>query len=553
MSPSANDVRFNELKDMIRQLNTTIEGLNQTITLQNKLLAEKEGMMAEMKAELEHLRKKLYGASKERTPFTADPDQLSLFGDSLEEPEPMTEPVDGEVIDTGSTADTEQNQRKRKPTLTEQFKDIPTKRVEINALSDADKLCPVCDAQMQPIGQEIIRSEVIHVPPTIYRIEYVATTYGCPVCKDTEDPQFIKDDDAPKALIEGSYVSPSLAAWVFYQKFALAVPFYRLEKSFEELGAQVGRSSMARWAILCSSRYFQPMTDFFHRKLLKRKFLMMDETVIQVLKEPDKRPESKSYVWLMRSGEDGLPPIVYYRYSPSRSGDTALELTEGIESGTYLMCDAFSGYNKLKDVKRCICYAHIRRYLYEAIPKGQGNDLAQPAVQGVMYCNKLFDYERRYAEKALSPEQRRKRRLKDEKPVIEAFLAWADAQPVNGNGKLAKAITYIRNRREYMLTYLEDGRCSLSNNPSENSIRPITVGRKNWLFCNSVDGANASTTIYTIVEMAKLYGLSRHKYLEYLLEKRPSAEMSDEELEQLAPWNEEVQKACRKCENAEMQ
>ena len=104
-----------------------------------------------------------------------------------------------------------------------------------------------------------------------------------------------------------------------------------------------------------------------------------------------------------------------------------------------------------------------------------------------------------------------------------------------------------------MFTFLEDGRCSLSNNPSENSIRPVTVGRKNWLFSKSVEGAEASMGIYTIVEMAKLYGLSQYKYLEYLLTNRPSADMTDEELDRLAPWNEDVKKACSKCENPDME
>ena len=299
--------------------------------------------------------------------------------------------------------------------------------VLVNNLTDEDKICPVCDAAMKSIGTEIIRREVVHVKPSMYMVEYIATTYSCPVCKDTEDPQFIKDGEAPKALIEGSCVSPSLAAWAFYQKFAMSVPFYRLEKSFEELGAKISRTTMANWAIQCNERYFKPMTEYFHRKLLERKFLMMDETPLQVLNEPNKRPESKSYVWLMRSGEDGQHPIVYYRYSPSR------------------------------------------------------------------------------------------------------------------------------NRRNFMLTFLEDGRCSLSKNPSENSIRPITVGRKNWLFSNSVEGAEASMGIYTIVEMAKLHGISQYRYLEYLLENRPSANMTDEELDKLAPWNEDVQKVCCKCENSDME
>ena len=255
----------------------------------------------------------------------------------------------------------------------------------------------------------------------------------------------------------------------------------------------------------CNSLYFKHLTDYFHRELLKRKYLMMDETPIQVLHEPGRTPESKSYVWLMRSGNDGLTPIIYYRYAPSRSGDVAKELTDGIQPGTYLMCDGFSGYNKLKDVRRCTCYAHIRRYFYEAIPAGHDRDITNPAVQGVMYCNKLFSYENKYVERHYKPETIKKRRLKDEKPVIKAFLDWADKQVVTGNSEFAKALTYLKNRRNDLMTYLDDGHCSLSNNWSENSIRPVTVGRKNWLFSSSVDGAEASMNIYTIIEMAKLH------------------------------------------------
>lgn len=148
---------------------------------------------------------------------------------------------------------------------------------------------------------------------------------------------------------------------------------------------------------------------------------MMDETPIQVLNEADNRYESKSYIWLMCSGEEGLHPIEYYRYSPSRFRDTALELLKGITPGTYFMCDGYSGYNKLKDIKRCTCYTHVRRNLYEAIPSDRGNDLTHPAVQRVMHSNKLFEYERRYAEKGITFKQHQNRRLKDEKPVIEDF------------------------------------------------------------------------------------------------------------------------------------
>ena len=114
------------------------------------------------------------------------------------------------------------------------------------------------------------------------------------------------------------------------------------------------------------------------------------------------------------------------------------------------------------------------------------------------------------------------------------------------NGKLKKAVTYIKNREDFLMTYLEDGRCSLSNNLSENSIRPVTVGRKNWLFSDTPDGASANALYLTIVEMAKAYGLNLYEYLKYLLEHRPNRDMADDELAKLAPWNEDVQKKCCK-------
>lgn len=546
MAQSAKDIRINELLDANSQLNTTVKHLVDALTQKDKALADMQTRLDEMTEELKLLRKKLFGSSTEHmsNPYV-NSDQLTIYPFLGIEPEKEPEPVEAEYIEIQGYT----KSKKAKSTLKEQFSNIPVKQVFIDSLSDEDKLCPTCGTEMQPIGTEIIRREVIHVKPSMYMLEYVGTTYGCPVCKDTEDPQFVKDNKAPAALIKGSYTSPSLTSWVLYEKFAKSVPFYRLEKSLEELGAKVSRTTMANWAIQCNSLYFKHLTDYFHRELLKRKYLMMDETPIQVLHEPGRTPESKSYVWLMRSGNDGLTPIIYYRYAPSRSGDVAKELTDGIQPGTYLMCDGFSGYNKLKDVRRCTCYAHIRRYFYEAIPAGHDRDITNPAVQGVMYCNKLFSYENKYVERHYKPETIKKRRLKDEKPVIKAFLDWADKQVVTGNSKFAKALTYLKNRRNDLMTYLEDGHCSLSNNWSENSIRPVTVGRKNWLFSSSVDGAEASMNIYTIIEMAKLHGLNRQKYLEYILEHRPSAEMTDEELSLLAPWNKDVQETCGKCDH----
>ena len=262
---------------------------------------------------------------------------------------------------------------------------------------------------------------------------------------------------------------------------------------------------------------------------------------VQVLKEEGRRAQTQSFMWLFQSGEDGLAEIILYGYSPTRSGSHAKEFPEGYSG--YLETDGYQGYNSLPGIRRCSCWAHIRRYFIDAVPKGKQYDYSQPAVQGVQYCNRLFAMEDSINKKYPGNYEKRKQlRLEKEKPVLEAFWSWLDQQKPVRNTRLDKAVNYVLNRRDIAETYLEDGRCSFTNNLSENAIRPITVGRKNWLFCDSVDGANASAICFTMIEMAKAYDLNVYKYLNFLLEKRPNARTAQKELEKLAPWNEEVQK-----------
>lgn len=181
----------------------------------------------------------------------------------------------------------------------------------------------------------------------------------------------MKDEGSP-ALIPGGYASASLVSHIMYEKYADALPLYRQEKGFELPGVSISRTTMANWIITCSQNYLKPIYDYFHRELLKRHFLMADETPIQVLKEPGRRPQNKSYIWLMRSGEDRLPPIILYHYTETRAVGNAADFLDGIDEGSYVMVDGYSGYNRLKKIRRCCCYAHIRRYLMEAIPSGQG-------------------------------------------------------------------------------------------------------------------------------------------------------------------------------------
>lgn len=549
-----------ELKDTIAQLNKTIATQDARIQELMDKISELTDTITNKDDTINKFQKMLFASKSEKHMGKDNPFQLTLFNyeqadklssvvvDNNNQVISETEPVVNLPEDLlEATKSQKTKPRKSKSSFTDKYGNLPERIIKVDNLTDEEKTCSVCGTKMVPIGTELLRSEIVYTPAKLERVSYVGVTYGCPTCKEEgEHSVFVKNKNCPPALLPPSFVSESLAAHVFYDKFYLALPYYRQEQDFNQFGTKISRATMANWAIKCWELYLKVVVDYFHRLFLKRSFIMMDETTWQVLKEPEREPDSKSYVWLARTGEDGEQTIVIYFYDPTRNGDVAVEFLEGMKAGYYLMVDGFQGYNKLKDSKRCVCYAHLRRKFLEAIPKGKEDDYTLPAVQGYLYCNKLFDYERKYREKGYNYQQIYKHRLKDEKPILEAFLAWIDIQKRTSRDSWNKALTYAANRKSDMMTYLEDGRCSLSNNLSENSIRPVTLLRKNSLFNDSQDGAHASMAILTIFEMAKIHNLNQYEYMKYLLQKRPYEGMPDEELEKLVPWNEEVQKACAK-------
>ena len=532
MPDSSKDLQLRELKDMITDLKKMIKTLQATVDAANR---REEALTQErdnLKEEIDLLRKKLFGTSSEkRSPDI--PGQMNLFNEAEMEQDPAAAQTEALVASLP-----EKGEKKRTPRTTnaDRFKGIPVTKEYLD-LPQENKTCPVCGAPLGKIGEEFVRRELVFVPAKLKVIEIYSINYACPDCGKRDLPVIKKGKDGRPHMLHGM-ASAGTVAWVMYQKFCNSLPYSRQEKDWKQYGIAVTRATMANWVIGNSEEFFRPMYEYFHRKLLKRRFLMADETPVQVLHEPQRRAQTKSYMWLFRSGEDGGPPIIIYKYSETRAGDNAVDFLQGFKG--YLMCDGYSGYNKVTDARRTACWAHIRRYLTDAIPKGKQLDYTQPSVQGVMYVNQLFHLENVIKTKYTSFDAIKKARLEKEQPIVEGFLSWLDQQnPVRGS-RMDKAVTYIQNRRCFLTTYLEDGRCSFSNNLSENAIRPFTVGRKNWLFCDTPDGAQASAMVYTMVEMAKANGVNVYHYLTYLLEKLPNDRMSDGELESMAPWNEEV-------------
>lgn len=532
MASSAKDIQLRERKDTITQLKTMISEQTELVRSLRLVIDEKTSHEKALQEQVDYLTKKLFGSSSERR--TDDiPGQQQLFDEA--EVEQDFSLLEEETVIREHT-------RKKKATHEDLFKGLKVEKVVI-PLPEEDQACPVCGTQMVLIGEAYVRRELEFIPATCKVIEYYSQSYGCPCCKeglgDTETPVIVKSQ-VPQALVGKGPATASTVAWTMYQKYANGLPLYRQEKDWRQYGAQISRTTLANWIIDCSRNYFQPMYDYFHRELLKRSFAMADETRVQVLKEEDRRAQTQSFMWLFRSGEDGLSAIILYGYSPTRSGSHAKEFLEGYHG--YLETDGYQGYNNLPDIKRCSCWAHIRRYFIDAVPKGKQYDYSQPAVQGVQYCNRLFAIEDSINQKYPGDYEKRKQlRLEKEKPVLEAFWSWLEQQKPVRNTCMDKAVNYVLNRRETAETYLEDGRCSFTNNLSENAIRPFAVGRKNWLFSDSVEGANASAVVYTMVEMAKAHDLNIYEYLKFILDHRPMKEMTDAQLAELAPWSEKLQ------------
>lgn len=535
MAQSAKDIQLRELKDLVNELKETTKLLRKTLEDVQKEKAAIQQERDNFKEQVDYLTKKLFGSSSEKGACDI-PGQMNLFNEAESEMDPAAETSD-QLAATEKPEKAEKPDRKKRSTNEERFKGIPVKKVMLEP-DATDLTCSKCGGEMVPIGTEFVRRELKIIPARATVIEYYSVNYACKSCRQNDvTPTIIKGKDGKAHMMYGM-ASASTVAWVVYQKFCNGMPLYRIEQDLGRLGAKISRATLANWVIKNSETFFAPMYDFFRRKLLERDFAMADETPVQVLHEPERRAQTKSYMWLFRSGEDGDFPIIIYKYSETRAGDTAVDFLDGFRG--YLMCDGYSGYNKVKTAKRLACWAHIRRYLIDAIPKGKQLDYAQPAVQGVMYTNQLFDIEDKIRQKYKTFDAIKEARLKQEKPIIEGFLSWLERQNPVRNSRLDKAVTYIRNRKDYLASYLDDGRCSFSNNLSENCIRPFVVGRKGWLFCDTPAGAQASAMAYTMVEMAKANKVNVYHYLTFLFDHQPNAQMTDEELEQLAPWNEDV-------------
>jgi transposase len=520
-----NNAKIAELEAEIKQLKSRISELE---ILNNWYLEQ---------FRLSQLRR--FGASSEKSENSL---QLSLFNEaelfSTYTPEPELETVIAH------------KRKKRKGKREAFYEGLSTEKV-VHELPESERVCPECGGDLHACGHEILRREVEVIPAQIKAVEHVQTVYGCRNCEQNSDSGSLPmiKSNVPAPVIPGSGIaSPSLLAFIMCNKYVLALPLYRQEQELQRIGVHISRQTMANWIVYAATHKnrLAKIYDLLRQEILNSDILHADETTVQVIKEDGRKASQKSYMWMYHTGKDTEKHIALFEYQPTRHGEHPQKFLSGYRG--FLHVDGYAAYKNLEDdgVTIVECWAHARRKFDESMKALAKSDRVNAAANiGLEYCNKLFALEREFDEAGLTCEERKIQREIDSGPVAEAFFAWAESMLPNvlPKSKFGQAITYAVNQKKWLMNFLCDGRLELSNNRAERSIRPFTVGRKNWLFSFSAKGAKASAIAYSIIETAQANGLVPFLYLQYLFETLPNIPI--EKFCEHLPWEAKVQEKCK--------
>jgi transposase len=468
--------------------------------------------MSQMEHQLQQLLRRLYGRSSEKI----DPKQLALFAEmlkSLEAQNPQAEPEPAPVVPQ-ATAPRKGHGRRRLPD------DLPRERV-IHDLPESEKPCPCCGTMRTLIGEET-SEQLDYVPPQVKVIERVRLKYICKECeaKAAEGGPQIATAEKPLSAIEKGLAAPGLIAHLIVSRFADHLPYYRLERILGRHGIELARSTQCDIAAQAAQALL-PLHNLAIEDLLASRVMHTDDTPVDVLEpKAGKTRQGRFWVYL---GDDAHPQVVF-DYTPNRKRDGPMTFLKdwGKDALRYLQADAFGGYDGIYagdaggNVVEVACWAHARRYFHSAQKTDHRN-----SAQALAYIKLLYDVERDAAN--LPSGERAALRQERSAPVLVQFRQWLlGLQPANGGRVMPKspmgeAITYALNQWAALCVYLLDGDLNIDNNVSENALRRIAVGRKNWLFCGSDNGGRTAAILFSLIASCQRHDVEPFAYLRDVL------------------------------------
>ena len=510
---------------------------NEYVKLSDKAMAQ-EAELNWLKEQVKLAKNNMFGQSSEKG--LGDGLQQSIFNEAelYQEPD-IEEPSSKDLIKTRAKA-------KKSGSKKDKIKDLPVERVEYR-LSEEDQICPRCGAKLHEMKKEI-RDE-IEVIPAQYKVNRsVIYTYSCRNCDRNGIESTILRADAPAPLFRNSLASPSFVADIICRKYVLALPLYRQAQELQRYGLGLfSRQTISNWVVNASTIYLKKIYDRMKESLISRDIIHADETEVEVLHEPGRPASSKSYMWVY-THNGGDPPCFIYEYAPGRGSEYPKEFLKDFHG--YLQTDGYGAYDTVANdpardsdhqIIQVGCFAHARRKFTDALKASSVKDPPN-ILKGIQYCDRLFNIEDLCKE--MSPEDRKTYRLEHSAPVLDEYFTWlrSVSNEVLPKSKLGKAVQYSLNQEEHLRKFLVDGRLEISNNRAERAVKPFVIGRKNWLFANTPDGANASAVLYSIAETAKACQLKPFEYFKYVL--TVLSQKPDTDIDAILPWAAELPEIC---------
>ena len=376
-------------------------------------IQEQQAQIEELKRKLEHMnevfanaQRARFGQSSEKQNYVLGKDQLSLFNEAEKEQDHKAEEPTPDTILVPA------HERKKKRTQAEMLNELPEEEVLLE-IPEEQRICGKCGGKMKPIGKKFLRHEMQIIPKQTKLLAYYAVTYACDHCEKDTGFAHIISVKPPAPLMKHSLASPSTVAYIMTQKYVDGLPLARQEKIWVREGISLSRATMANWVIQCSENWLKPLYNHMKQELLTHSVIHADETVVQVLKEDGKPATSESRMWLYASAALLRHQVRVFEYQPDRSGKRAESFLRGFTG--CLVTDGYAGYNLVKHVTHCGCWAHARRKWREAMPDGATVKTSKAAV-GYQYCNKLFAEERKCA--VYQPKYRQEYRQNRELPLL---------------------------------------------------------------------------------------------------------------------------------------
>ena len=482
---------------------------------------------------LNQFKRQLFAAKSE----ASSQHQRDMFFNEAESLGAHAEPAREEAEDDG--IEVAAHQRKKKPGRRPLDPALPREVIR-HELPEDQRVCPHDGTALREIGVEA--SEQLDIVPQQVRvIRHERVKYACPCCDGA-----LRLAPKPAQVIPKGLLSEGAIAWVATAKYLDGLPLYRQSVLLGRFGGtDISRSTLAA-TIVRTGQLVQPVINLMRDHLLESPVVYGDETELQVLKEVGRKAQTKSYMWAQMceaSGADGTgPPIRLFAYAPGRSTALAQPLYAGMRGGGALMTDGYEPYNAIAQTNGLVhlgCWAHCRRYFndaLQALPKDRrGPD--QLSARFIDLIGQLYRVEALARQRGVGAQELHQLRQRDSVPVlaqIESLLV-SHLHGVLPASLLGKALYYLSGQWSKLTRYVEDGRYPIDNNPCENAIRPFVVGRRNWLFSDTVAGANASANLYSLLQTCQLNGIDGYRYLRELLIALPLASTADD-YEALLPW-----------------